>query len=143
MSVSNYIDNSNRVVLPTFIMLVVSLTLFKSLMRMRKRIAENFGSKNVSFNNSKKFLSRIRLLFSLILLNVVNIVFTIPEAVISQYSFSDSYFVFSLYLVYAAYACNFYILYATNSLFRDQFLDLFMKSQQLFVLRKKQRTNLF
>ena len=122
MSLLNIMDAVNRVALPILIMLTSSLILFVSILRMQTRIEENFQSKK-----SKSLRNQIRLLVTLILLNLTSIVLTIPCAMIENSDQTSVYFYFYMYLWFVSYACNFYIIFATNSLFRKQFIKFFQK----------------
>ncbi len=124
MEIMNILDAINRVVAPLLIMIVSSLILFISIMRLQARISENFKSKN-----SKNFRRQIRFLVSLIFLNFAYIIFSLPLAIIEIYDNSSNYFIFSLYGWFASYACNFYIVLASNSLFRKEFLKMFKKKK--------------
>jgi len=119
----NLLDTSNRFVFPTFVMIFTSILLFISMIRIQRRIVGNFFKSRA--NNSNSMKNQARLLISVILLNISNIAFAFPVSIISLFSFSSFIFIFSLYLLYGAYSCNFYIIFATNSLFRKQFLKLF------------------
>ncbi len=120
MAILNIMDAINRVILPTFIMLISSLVLFSSILRMRARISETFRS-----TNTHDLREKVKLLVSLIFLNIINILLTSPMAVIDVYDMESVSFAFTLYLWFASYGCNFYIILATNSLFRKQFLKYF------------------
>ena len=115
----NYMDTGNRIILPVLIITICSITLFVSIIRIRVRIMENFRH-----NNHENIKKDIRLVFSLILLNTVFVLLNVPNAVFIYFSFSDFEFVFTLYIFYSTYACNFYIILFTNTLFRKELFQM-------------------
>ena len=115
----NLMDTGNRIVLPFLLMTACSLRLLVSIIRMRIRIINNFGS-----NNHKRISRDIKIVFSLIFLNVVFILLNVPSAVSIYYSFSDFGFIVTSYIFYLTYGLNFYIIFLTNSVFRQEFFVL-------------------
>ena len=91
--------------------------------RMRQRIAENFR-----FNTNQTYRTNISLMASLFLLNVTYILSAMPVSIVGTYfSITDLPVIATLYLNYVPYAANFYIILATNSLFRKEFFFIFFK----------------
>lgn len=113
------IDLVNRVVVPFFIMLINSFLLLVSIHRMKQRISENFKR-----NSNQNYLTNIKLLFSLFILNITYIVSALPVSIVFP-DFTDISFIGTLYLNYASYSLNFYIIVLTNSLFRKEFFLIF------------------
>ena len=65
---------------------------------------------------------------SLFLLNVAYILSAMPVSIVGAYfSITDLPVIATLYLNYVPYAANFYIILATNSLFRKEFFFIFFK----------------
>ena len=120
----SYTDLVIRVLIPFFLMIFSSLTLMYALFNARLRIVANFlAEENQTF--SKEF----RLSLTSICLNLIYIVTQLPVSITvfgSQF-YSNFYYEWSAYLFYMSYAMNFYIILATNSLFRSGFVKLFSK----------------
>ena len=116
----NFMDTTDRILVPFLLMTSFSITLLVSIIRIQIRIRNNFRS-----NNHQSITRDIRLVFSLIFLNIVFIIINIPLVVSIYYSFIDFGFVITLYIFYITYGINFYILFLTNSLFRKEFFLIF------------------
>ena len=120
----SYMDLVLRVVLPFFLMIISSMTLIYSIFKSRLRVVTNFLSEeNQTFNRE------LKLAVSSISLNVIYIVTQLPVSITvfgSQY-YSNFYYEWSAYLFFVSYALNFYIILATNSLFRSCFFKLLNK----------------
>jgi len=120
----SYTDLVIRVLIPFFLMIFSSLTLMYALFNARLRIVSNFlAEENQTF--SKEF----RLSLTSICLNLIYIVTQLPVSITvfgSQF-YSNFYYEWSAYLFYMSYALNFYIILATNSVFRSGFVKLFSK----------------
>ena len=111
----NYIDTVNRVIIPFILMSICSGLLCISIIRISKRIIENFMP-----NNNKRFYKDIKTALSLIFLNLLYIVLTLPISISTYSSFSDFFFVFTFYLLYLSYSVNFYVVFLFNNLFRNE-----------------------
>ena len=119
----SYMDGIFRAVLPFFLMLLFNLILIYALIASRKRIVENFLA-----DENQTFYKEIRLSFCSILMTLIYIILQAPVSItITVYKsfYSEFVFQFTLYLFYMSYAINFYIILATNSLFRLKFIQLF------------------
>jgi hypothetical protein len=119
----SYMDGIFRAVIPFFLMLLFNLILIYALIASRKRIVENFLAEE-----NQTFYREIRLSFCSILMTLIYIILQAPVSItITVYKsfYSEFVFQFTLYLFYMSYAINFYIILATNSLFRLKFIQLF------------------
>lgn len=116
-----FMDTSNRVFVPFFLMTGFSLRLLLYVFRMRTRIMNNFRS-----NNNIRLSRKIQIAFSLIVLNFFFIALNIPNVIYSYSKFGFEY-IFTLYIFYLTYALNFYIIFLTNSIFRQECLVVFSK----------------
>lgn len=105
VTVLSYMDLINRVIIPFILMLVCSVLLLACLY-----------SQSV-FNNKN-------LVVTSVLLNLTNIILTLPILLNSFLSISDFSFTFTLYIFYSSYAINFYLLILSNSLVRNELLVL-------------------
>jgi len=118
----SYMDLIARAVVPFFLMIVCSVTLIYSLFKSRLRVVENFLAEE-----NQTFYRELRLAVSSISLNIIYIATQLPISITifqSQY-YSNFIYELSFYLFYFSYAINFYIILATNSLFRSRFISLF------------------
>lgn len=118
----SYMDLVIRVIAPFSFMLLMSVLLSHSMFESRRRIVENFlGEEN------QTFFKEIRLAASSICLNVIYVFMQLPTSVYVFYmtDATDYKYTFTLYLFFLSYAFNFYIILATNSLFRKNFFALF------------------
>ena len=121
----SYMDLVIRVLVPFFLMLLLSILLTYSLFESRKRLVENFLAEE-----NQTFYKEIRLAVSSISLNVIYIFTQLPVSITIFYTgYSNISYQFSYYLFYLSYAINFYIILPTNSLFRAGFFKLFDKQQ--------------
>jgi hypothetical protein len=119
----SYMDGIFRAVIPFFLMLLFNLILIYALIASRKRIVENFLAEE-----NQTFYKEIRLSFCSILMTLIYIILQAPVSItITVYKNFNSELAFqsTLYLFYMSYAINFYIILATNSLFRLKFIQLF------------------
>jgi hypothetical protein len=118
----SYMDGIFRAVIPFFLMLLFNLILIYALIASRKRIVENFLAEE-----NQTFYKEIKFAFSSILMNLIYILTQAPVSITITFdSFStDLTFQSTVYLFYMSYALNFYIILATNSLFRSKFFSLF------------------
>ena len=119
----NYLDMTNRVIMPTIILACISAVLIVSCIRFRARILQTFRSVQ-----TKVLQKEIRVTFSLLILNIVYVLLSLPLSVATNFSFSDYYFVLTFYCLYIIYSINFYLMIISNSEFRKEFLQLFKKS---------------
>jgi len=118
----SYMDLIIRAVVPFFLMIICSVTLIYSLFKSRLRVVENFLAEE-----NQTFYRELRLAVSSISLNLIYIITQLPLSIIMFQTdyFSDLYYELSFYIFYFSYAINFYIILATNSLFRSRFFSLF------------------
>ena len=117
----SYMDLGIRVILPFILMVLFTLGLIYSLYESRKRINENFlAEENHTFHKETK------LAVTSICLNVIYMATQLPVSItIFAVDLTDMYYQFSFYVFFLGYAVNFFIILATNSLFRKQFFKLF------------------
>jgi len=114
-----WMDIVNRVIIPFVLMIISSIIFLNSIWHMNQRIAQTFGTNQ----NERKQIGRI---ISLIVLNISYIIFSLPVAILAFYfGIKDAEFLAGYYFRYLAYSMNFFVLLATNSLFRQEFLSFF------------------
>ena len=117
----NYLDLSNRAIIPASLMISISIALSYAIFQSRRRVA-----RNQSILDSKNFKKDLKFTITSIFLNLVFILFNLPISIsvaIPNYLTSLVY-VFSYFLFYFSYGINFYIIIAFNSLFRNELLLL-------------------
>lgn len=125
-----YLDLVNRVLIPFILMVIFSSSLINYIFKSRQRAQANFTSyENKSFKRDLKFS------ITCIFLNSIYVAFNLP---ISITVFFPDYFLYitypaNLFLFYASYAVNFYILFFSNSLIRKEVLSLFKPSSSKYV----------
>lgn len=114
-------DLINRVVIPFTIMVFCSLILTISIFRSRARIVRIFLPEE-----KKRFSKEIKIATSSICLNLFYIFVNLPISIVVFFDnyFNNDLYGFYYYLFYSGYAINFYILVATNSIFRKEFLNI-------------------
>ena len=115
----SYLDLAIRVILPFCLMFEFSLMLTNSLFKSRRRIVENFLP-----DENQTFYKEIRLALSSITMNIIYMITQLPVSITVFQSTSDLYYISTLYLFFIGYAINFYIVLATNSLFRTRFIKM-------------------
>jgi hypothetical protein len=118
----SYMDLIARAIVPFFLMIICSVTLIYSLFKSRLRVVENFLAEE-----NQTFYRELRLSVSSLSLNIIYIATQLPISITifqAEY-YSNFIYELSFYLFYFSYAINFYIILATNSLFRSRFISLF------------------
>ncbi len=121
--VISLMDFVNLIAVPFAFMITFSILLVRAIFVSRNRVMKSYTSKE-----NKSFQRDIRLAVTLISLNLIYLILNLPLAVIVFSSdFTDFIFMMCIYLFLASYAVNFYIILLTNSLFRRQFIDMFMR----------------
>jgi len=120
MTILVYLDTVNRVLIPFIFMTASNILLIIFIFSIGKRVRSN----STAAIQAKKLKKNIRVSISLIFLNLFYLILSLPISVSSFFSYSDFYFVLTFYLLYMAYATNFYIIVSFNSLFRKTFLKL-------------------
>lgn len=121
-TIVSIMDLVNRVLLPFILMSLFTFLLVLTVFKSRKRSLANYTSRQ-----NKTFLRDIRLLITSILLNIIYLVFHLPLSIYVFFPdyFSDLYYMLDIYLLYACYSINFYLIFVSNSLFRGEFLLMF------------------
>ena len=110
----NLFDLINTVLLPFFEMITISVLLIICMIKIRQRIATYLSTKTKSMNRNATFI------ISLVSMNFVYLLFTMPVSIISLNSFSGLAHETTQFMFYIIYAVNFYVFLATNSLFRSE-----------------------
>ena len=121
--VTSYIDLINRLCVPLILMTCFSILLINAIFKSRRRIVSNTSNENRQLKRDIRFavtsFSMNLLFFALNL--PISVVFFVPGIIgINIVYFSSFYFYF------ITYAINFYVMIATNSLFRKEFLSLYV-----------------
>lgn len=116
-SILSFMDLFNRVLMPFILMTISSILLVLSIFRSRKRVYRNYTTME-----NRVFKKDLRLAFTSLILNLCYIAFNLPISISELMNLSDFYYVFSLYMFYASYALNFYVVLFSNFIFREEFL---------------------
>ena len=127
--VSAYLDIFDRIIIPVILIALCSMVLLVSVFRIKTTIAKSLQSKNFKSMNED-----IRILVSLLVMNLFHIVLCVPIVVVSLYSFEYSSFV--LYIYFAAYSLNFYVIFVANSSFRNEVLLILSLRKNTILVRK-------
>lgn len=114
-------DLLNRVIIPSFLMIVASALLSNSVIKLRKEFLEQ--TNHLKENGHRE----IRLAVTSITLNIIFISLTLPLPVVLLFvkNTSDLFLFVNFYLFCLNYSINFYILFAMNNLFRSEFFIIF------------------
>jgi len=122
-------DLLNRVIIPSFLMIIASVLLSISVIKLRKEFSEqiNHFQENGQENGHENGHKEIRLAVTSITLNIIYITLTLPlpVALLFGNTISDFFLFLNFYLFCFSYSINFYILLAMNSLFRSEFFLIF------------------
>jgi len=120
-TILSWMDLGNRILVPYIIMTACSLLLIFSITKMRTRVVQIFLTQVPSTIERRK---NIQFVATTISLNTIFILLNLPFAVIcfQPNYYYDLTFLITFYLYYMSYALNFYIMLASNSLFRNEFL---------------------
>ncbi len=119
----SYMDLANRIILPTFLIMLFSTLLGTEVIKSKRRILSNFKKEENDF-----YFKEISIAITLILLNLVYLSLQIPISIyplFQDYTLMDGYLI-AYYLLYLSYSINFYVILLTNSLFRSEFI-LYLK----------------
>jgi hypothetical protein len=125
----SYMDLVNRVILPSFPIMIFSTLLGIEVIKSRSRISSNFQREE-----NESFFNNIRLATTSLFFNIIYILLQLP---ISVYYFLPNYiqldgFEFSFYLFYLSYSINSFILFISSSLYRKEFILLLKGSIKRF-----------
>ena len=124
-SVLAYLDLLNRVVIPFSLMLVSSILLIVCIFKSRQRVLTNYTSLE-----NKIFKRDVRLAFTSLILNCFYVAFNLPLSFNELFEDLDFYYAFSVYMFYASYGVNFYLVLISNFLFRKELLYCMSKARQ-------------
>ena len=118
-------DLLNRVIIPSFLMIIASVLLSISVIKLRKEFSEQIN--RFQENGHENGHREIRLAVTSITLNIIYITLTLPlpVALLFGNTISDFFLFLNFYLFCFSYSINFYILLAMNSLFRSEFFLIF------------------
>ena len=112
------IDMVNNLI-PFILMLIFTVVLIIAIHRMRTRMLQTF-----KIQTNKILRKNIQLIVALVSMNLSYIILILLTNIRSFLDLKGYKYNFFLYLYYISYACNFYLLLATNGYFRNEFLRL-------------------
>ncbi len=115
----------SKALLPLFLIILFSIILVYKIIKSKSSIATFYSDKERLIFKKDVKLSIISIFFNLIQFSFfLPLLFTHIKSDEKNFSL-----VFTLYIFYFSYAFNFYFLLASNSLFRNEFCDIFVKKK--------------
>jgi hypothetical protein len=124
-SVLAYLDLINRVVLPFILMLVSSILLIVCIFKSRQRVLKNYTNLE-----NKIFKRDVRLAFTSLILNCFYVTLNLPLSFNELFEVHDVHYAFSVYMFYASYGVNFYLVFISNFLFRKELFYCLNKARK-------------
>jgi hypothetical protein len=122
ISIQSFIS---KTLLPLFLIILFSIILIYKIIKSKSRIATFYSDREKLIFKKDVKLSIISIFFNLIQFSFfLPLLFTHIKSDEKNFSL-----VFTLYIFYFSYAFNFYFLLASNSLFRNEFCDIFVKKK--------------
>jgi len=115
-------DLANYFILPFFLMLLFSILLIVAIFKSRSTIDLNNTARQI-----RQRRKDIKVSISLLFMNLLFVLLNLPVEINLFLPFDSDTYTIVNYFYYTSYAVNFYILLATNSLFRREFFSLFYK----------------
>lgn len=126
--ICTFFDFVNSTLLPFLVMLVCSIMLIVYIFRTRK----NISSKKCLKNERNRMQKDIRFSTTILFLNFFFLVLNLPIQYVTVVFVDLTITYFNYFLYYFSYGVNFYILFFTNSMFRNEFLEIFRIRRILF-----------
>lgn len=117
-------DLFNRVIVPCSLMVIASIMLISSIRRSRIRVLRDY----TSYENRVLFkIKDIKLAITSISMNVLYMVLTLPLPICLLFGddFSEVTINITFHLFFMSYSLNLFIVYVSNSLFRNEFMIFF------------------
>jgi len=118
--IASYMDLTIRDILPFMVMSIFSILLIISIFRSRMR-----ATTGQTVQYLKRLARDIRFSIMILFMNLLFIVLSLPLAIvlfIPGYNSSFS-FILTFYIFYSSYGVNFYVMFFTNSLFRNEVIS--------------------
>jgi len=122
-----YIDLTNRVIVPSLLMIIFSIMIITTIFKSRSRMAVSSSSSR----QNRTFQKDVRFSLLSVMVNISYIVFSLPVSILvlfPNFWLSQLYILFT-FVYYMAYSANFYWLFSANSLFRGGFYSIFVCSK--------------
>jgi hypothetical protein len=135
--VADQMNFANYCLLPFIFMIVFSILLIRTIFKSRQRVTLNNSSRQ-----QKRLRQDIKFTISLLSMNLLFIILNIPYElyVIFPYIFLADYsFDLVAYIYFSTFAINFYLFLFTNSLFRSEFISLFISKKKVNSRSNQQR----
>lgn len=128
-------DMVNRVLVPFTLMSVFTVLIILTVFESRNKVIANYKTiQNRTFKRDLKFsLTCLLMNFIYFTLSLIISVFIFVRNFVSL---DVLYYLFALYLFYMCYACNFYLILASNTLFRSEFFMLFKRRKSIISVNK-------
>ena len=122
----SYMELVNFSVFPFLLMVCFSSLLIGTIYKARRRVHLNNSERE-----KKRLRQDIKFSINLILMNFFFFFLTIPNIIALFVYFHNSYLLYvAMYLFDISYGINFYLILSTNSLFRSEFISLFVNKRK-------------
>lgn len=109
----------NRVIMSSVVMIALTISLASTVFKSRYRVVVNYTSRQ-----NELFQRDIKFSLTAILLNLIYLFLNLPIGIalfIPGFLTDYIQFLVMFYLFYSSYACNFYLILMSNSIFRREF----------------------
>ena len=111
----------NSQFVPFVIISVASIILVSYIFKIRKQIS----SKNFSARENKRFLKDIKFSATILSLNLIWFLLNLPKKVLGFFIIDSNIYAICFWAFLLSYGFNFYVLLATNSMFRADCMECF------------------
>ena len=120
----------SKILLPLVLIILFSIILVYKIIKTKSKISTFYSKKENEIYRKDVHLSVVSILY-----NLMQFSFNFPIGIVFFILNDEKNFIyiFTLYIYYLTYAFNFYFLLVTNSLFRDEFINL------MFFRRKNEK----
>lgn len=126
----------NKFIIPFSLMITCTILLIVGIVNLRKRIIQNFLSRNQSIEN-KKYQRDFRLSVTSLLLNIVFLILNAPVAVYINLAKLDALTTwFLVNLLYFSFALNFYLILISNHLARTELICIIKSLKKIYFTKQ-------
>ncbi len=117
-----FMDLVNFILLPFLLMIIFSTLLTLTVFKSRGRL-------NDSLRENKNFRKDAKLSISLLAMNLLFMLLTLPDEIDLFLPFNNDIYQPLAQLCNLSFSVNFFVILSTNSLFRKEFISLFVKKR--------------
>ena len=130
-------DMLNRVIVPAVLMIIASISLTISIISSRRKLETKRRFQSAEQRN-KILIRDIHLSVTSVILNLVyfSLIMPLPLTILFSDTLShfDSWFCASFFLFYLSFTIDFYVVFISNTMFRNEILKMFRKNTRNQVL---------